>query len=290
MAQTVWAEEYLEIVVVCKRGSYEWKVIQEYKDHPLVKIVETKDIPNVYQAWNMGIKASRGEYITNANTDDRHQARSYEIMIAALDAMPHIDLVYHNQFITWKPNETYDQFIRKYPPGDLVGGREKGKPGVFAWPEYDRELLTKGCYIGPQPMWRASVHQLYGYFDEQFESAGDWDFWLRIARQDNFYHLGATLGLYLANPKGIELGDNKRAATEAQLVMEIHQEKDIEIKVQNKHLVRIQLGDRYILTNIDGLEKLIQHIRTQHLAVTQHIPSEDPWDDVRQVMEETQVK
>ena len=74
------------------------------------KIVLTEDVPTVYRAWNLGIKAAEGQYITNANADDRHHPLAYTLMAAILDARPDIDLVYHNQYITWEPNQTLKEF------------------------------------------------------------------------------------------------------------------------------------------------------------------------------------
>ena len=99
----------IEIVVVCQEGSEEHKSAQE-TEHPFLRIVTTKNIPTVYHAWNLGIRAASGKYITNANTDDRHHPDAYRIMADLLDARPDIDLVYHDCYITWK-DQTYEEFI-----------------------------------------------------------------------------------------------------------------------------------------------------------------------------------
>lgn len=260
MAQSLWMMQELEIVVICKKGSYEDRMVSKFENKERIKVVRTEGIPNVYEAWNLGIGVATGKYFTNANTDDRLMSDAYEIMANALDQMPHVDLVYANSFVTWKPNQTYDEFLAKYAPEDLVPGRQEKKPGVFAWPEYSRAGLTAGCYIGPHPMWRANVHQRHGLFDPMFESAGDWDFWLRIAQEDNFYHIGAVLGLYFANPKGVELGNSKRAAKEARLVIEKHQESSIGIHLVDSDTVRLQLGDKFIQSNIEELTRLVTRI------------------------------
>ena len=61
-------------------------------------------------------------------------------------------------------------------------------------------------------MWRRSLHNTYGYFREEFKSAGDYEFWLRIGKKEMFFRYPETLGLYYRNPEGIEHGsdDSKR--------------------------------------------------------------------------------
>jgi hypothetical protein len=69
-------------------------------------------------------------------------------------------------------------------------------------------------------MWRKDLHERYGYFDESFESAGDWDFWLRISRRERFLHLNEVLGLYLKSPQSIEHRDQKLSLAEFRIIQQ----------------------------------------------------------------------
>jgi GT2 family glycosyltransferase len=55
-------------------------------------------------------------------------------------------------------------------------------------------------------MWRKSLHEEFGGFDETLTVAGDWDFWLKIAGKYSFKHIPESLGLYYHNENGIEHG------------------------------------------------------------------------------------
>ena len=101
------------------------------------------------------IKAASGQYITNANTDDRHRKDALEVMASFLDKKPDIGLVYADVLVTQTENETFGQCTAR-----LASDRS---------PAYNRSLLTMNCFIGPQPMWRKSLHEKYGYFDETFQ-------------------------------------------------------------------------------------------------------------------------
>ncbi len=64
----------------------------------------------MYAAWNRGIRAATGRYITNANTDDRHAPHALERMAGVLDRRDDIALVYADLWITEIENETYGKF------------------------------------------------------------------------------------------------------------------------------------------------------------------------------------
>ena len=76
------------------------------------------------------------------------------------------------------------------------------RSGYKIRPEYRPEIMLSGCHMGPQAMWRKSLHEEIGYFDEVLESATDYEFWCRIATRYSMKHVPAFLGLYFDNPKG----------------------------------------------------------------------------------------
>ncbi len=188
-AQTI--AERLEIVVVDSGSQQnEWTIVREFQQrYDNIVYIRTGRRESIYTAWNRGIQAARGTYITNANTNDRHKRDAFERMVATLEARPDIALVYANAYMTRTENETFEAHT---PVAELN------------WPDFDRLELLRRCCIGPQPMWRKSMHATYGYFDESFEVAGDWEFWLRMAENESFLHLREFLGLYLSSPASAE--------------------------------------------------------------------------------------
>ena len=71
-------------------------------------------------------------------------------------------------------------------------------------------------------MWRKAVHDAHGYFDEKFESAGDWEFWLRISKTEKFLYFKEYLGLYLKSPTSIEHRDYQLSRREIQKIRRIY--------------------------------------------------------------------
>ncbi|MCX5681430.1 MAG: hypothetical protein NT079_04030, partial [Candidatus Omnitrophica bacterium] len=71
-------------------------------------------------------------------------------------------------------------------------------------PNASSALLLKGCFVGPQPMWRRSIHKSIGLFDESLDVVGDYEFWLRMSEKCKFKHINEYLGLYLHNHNSAE--------------------------------------------------------------------------------------
>lgn len=183
----------LEIIVIDSGSEQnERQVVLEYQaDHPNIVYVRTKR-ESIYQAWNRGVRLAQGDYITNANTDDRHKPEALEVLARALDNNPEVAVAYGDVLRTTVPNETF--------------ARNSARD-AFQWGEFSQEKLLAYCCIGPQPMWRCRIHDEIGYFDEQYKSAGDYDFWVRISEKYKLLHIDEILGLYLDNPQSLEHKD-----------------------------------------------------------------------------------
>jgi len=191
--------ERLEIVVVDSGSEQkEGDIVKDYqRSWPNIKYIRTEQRETVYKAWNRGIMASTGRYITNANTDDRHRHDAFEVMARALDNMPHIALVYGDVALTYNKTDSLESLKGKQIP-------------ILRWDDWDRLLLLQKCFIGPQPMWRREVHDLYGYFKDSLVSSGDYEFWLRISQTFDFYHIPEVLGLYLSRSDSVEKANPNR--------------------------------------------------------------------------------
>jgi GT2 family glycosyltransferase/cyclopropane fatty-acyl-phospholipid synthase-like methyltransferase len=211
VSQTLFEKGELEIVVV-NSGSPENEdaIIREFSDkYEHIKYIRTENREGIYTAWNRGIKASSGEYITNANTDDRHRRDALEIMAKHLDEMPEIDLVYADLYVTKIPNQKFD---------------EADKVNVIVREDFSVGMMLDGCQMGPQPMWRKSVHEKVGFFNDAYKSAGDYEFWLRMVFLNNskMFHIKDFLGLYLFNENGIELGNRPLSVYETGVIIDTY--------------------------------------------------------------------
>jgi glycosyltransferase involved in cell wall biosynthesis len=210
--QTLYHKGGLEIIVVISGSQQnEEAVVKDFEArYAHILSIKTEERETIYAAWNRGIKKARGEYITNANTDDRHRQDALEIMARVLDENPSVALVYGDQIITTKENETFTRCT---------------SAAFFQLPEFDRDILLHRQCIGPQPMWRKTLHEELGYFREEFTIAGDYEWWLRVSEKYPLKHIPELLGLYLWNPVGTEHSNQDVCQQESAAIRKYYMEK-----------------------------------------------------------------
>lgn len=203
VAQTLG--ERLEIIVVDSGSEQnEGAMVKRFMEkHPNIRYIRTEERERIYQAWNRGIHAARGKYITNANTDDRLRPDALEILAGELESNPKAALVYADFFITNTENEDFHTHTRT---------------GYSIKPDFAPDIMLDGCHMGPQPMWRRSLHDELGWFDESLVAAGDYDFWCRVAAKHPMLHVQEFLGLYLHNAAGICNSNSSRTGQETEQV------------------------------------------------------------------------
>ena len=198
--QSLFARGELEVVVVdsCSPGD-EARIVRRYIErYPgRVRLLRTREREGVYMAWNRAARAARGDYLTNANTDDRHHPDALERLADVLDREAETGLVYARSLVTHDVGADFASATHS---------------GLLAWPRFERERLLHGCFIGPHPMWRKSVHAKVGWFDQRFVVAADYELWMRIAECFDVTLVEAYLGLYAVREDSIE-HDNRDACT-----------------------------------------------------------------------------
>jgi glycosyltransferase involved in cell wall biosynthesis/Tfp pilus assembly protein PilF len=192
-AQTI--ADKLEIIVVdTGSGQNEHAVVEEFqKSYSNIRYIRVENRETVYQAWNRGLRAAHGKYITNANTDDRHKRDALEKLVDILEKRPDMVLAYGDCFITRVENEQFEKFT---------------PAGKYNWPDFSRNSLLNACIVGPQPVWRRSLHNEFGYFDENYRCGADYEFWLRISERYNFIHIREYLGLFYENKNTVSMKGN----------------------------------------------------------------------------------
>ncbi|GFO68498.1 hypothetical protein GMLC_20770 [Geomonas limicola] len=180
-AQTI--ADRLEIIVI-DSGSPENEaaIVAEFQGrYQNIRYLRTERRETVYQAWNRGLRMATGEFVCNANTDDRLRPDAYQVLVQALREHPECVLAYPNHQVTRRENLRFG---------------EQEPDGLQTWSSCDRFSLLELCCIGPFPLWRRSLHEEIGYFDERYQSAADFEFWLRAAASHRFLHVPEYLGLY----------------------------------------------------------------------------------------------
>ncbi len=186
--QTIFKECELIIINANSAGNEEPIIRRYIQLYPNIVYERIPCDPGLYAVWNYAIKKANADLITNANIDDRRNPKSLEIHAHALEEDHSIDLVYSNVYLTLSANETF----------------EKNSNYALMQPDEFLPERMYQCLPGPQPMWRKSLHSTYGFFDETFFSAGDFEFWNRLASQGvSLKKVPGISGLFYHNPHGL---------------------------------------------------------------------------------------
>ncbi len=198
------------IIINANSPENEDPVIEEYMekyDNILYKKLD-KD-PGIYGVWNLGIEMATGEYISNANLDDRRSPLHVEFHALELARNPDIDLVYAESYVTGQDNENY------------ITNSSEGR--VYPIADFSNENMIK-CLPGCMPVWRKSMHDSAGLFESDYRYAGDWEMWLRAVRNGStFRRLPGVHGMYYMNPDGLSTSpenEKVRFAEEKQIFWE----------------------------------------------------------------------
>lgn len=231
LSQTI--VDKLEIIIV-NSGSQQNEdlIINEYlSTHSNIKYIKTKERETVYKAWSRGIKHSHGEFITNANTDDRLKKNAYEILCDFLLQNKDYALVYADQFLSAIENETYEQARQNK---------------IIKFPDYSHVYMLERCIIGSQPMWRSSLHFKDNlWFDEKYEVSGDHAFELQVSEKYQIYHINKCLGVFYKSPNKTnkETENSERTRKEVEEVTTTHTLNFIN-SASSEELITIQNNNR----------------------------------------------
>jgi len=157
----------------------ELAIIVEYlPTFDFVRHIIIPERETLYRTWNRGIQLSEGEYITVWNVDDVRFPDSIIRQAEALDKNPGAAIAY----------------------GDIWVSRDYGVCGTVKTnvpTDNVKKFFFKFYGMSCFQMWRKSVHESIGYYDEQFKCSADFDFQIRAALHFPFVKIDELLGIYL---------------------------------------------------------------------------------------------
>lgn len=187
--QTIFNECELVIINAASPENEEQYInpfLQKYKN---IKYFRLDTDPGIYAVWNLAIESSTAPYITNANLDDSKATWCIEEQAFVLDQHPHIDLVYGETLETFNELETFNR---------------NSATQSFPCLDFSLENLVKVNSPHSSPMWRRTMHEKYGHFNADFKYCGDYEMWIRAAKQGSiFKKINSKLSLYYRNKNGL---------------------------------------------------------------------------------------
>lgn len=174
--------ELIEVLLLHNAPSEgELKIID--RNLPLFDFVRHLIIENrepLYTTWNRGILMAKGKYIAIWNVDDVRFPESILQQAKALDDNPQAAIAYGDIWLSREYAVYHTNTKRTYSPDN---NRNKD--------------LFKAYHISCFQMWRKSIHEKIGYYDEQFFCSADFDFQIRAAIHFPLVKTDEILGVYL---------------------------------------------------------------------------------------------
>jgi glycosyltransferase involved in cell wall biosynthesis len=147
-----------------------------------VRYLVTNPVEPLGVSWNRCIRESSGEYLTIWNSDDLRTPSSIEKQAGYLDLHPDAGIVSGNYTV-----------VDRFPSatGTMVN-----------FSTYPYGKLSTGYYFGPFIMFRKSLLDRAGLFDEQFRCANDFDLAMRLLQHGRAHILPDNLGYFLDTGDG----------------------------------------------------------------------------------------
>ena len=190
----------------------EVKLVEEYNEqYDNILHIKVEGVDPIGTSMNRCIEYATGDYLCIWNVDDLRTPDSIEVMAKALDENPDVDFVYGNYIIVPKFGSTEGQYVD-----------ETGREGE----------LTTGMILGPYFMFRKSLLEKSGVFDEQLIQGADYDLALRLAFNAIGLHLPINLGYYLNEGLGQSTKPDSKQPIERTVI-----ELRYNIRVLEPHLV-----------------------------------------------------
>jgi hypothetical protein len=173
------------IFINCQNLGNERSIYSQFmNDHDNVTSIEIEEYTTLYESWNRGIQSSKSDFLCNANVDDMWHPTYLEKCSDFL--IQNSDFACVNSFV--------------------LGTEAPNQHDHLTWHSHYRHIA--GTYpntsAGPCPLWRRSLHDEYGLF-EDYLVIGDacmWESWL--AGGERFGCIEEDLVLYFINYGSLE--------------------------------------------------------------------------------------
>ncbi len=176
----------------------EVKLVEDYNEqYNNILHIKVEGVDPIGTSMNRCIEYATGDYLCIWNVDDLRTPDSIEVMAKALDDNPDVDFVYGNYTIVPNFGGTQGQYVDET-------GRE--------------DELTTGMILGPFFMFRKSLIEKSGIFDEQLIQGADYDLALRLAFNGKGLHLPVNLGYYLNEGLGQSTKPNSKQPIERTVI------------------------------------------------------------------------
>ena len=144
-----------------------------YPQNRIVKIFESKENIGAVKSYNIGFKNATGKYCMYLVGDDYLLPNAISEMVYVLENKK-VDVVYADMFVV----DNNGRILQKLSKPD--------------WSF--KKCLADWFHLGVCRLYKRELHNRFGYYDEKYRNAHDYDMFLRFAMGEaKFYHLRKVL-------------------------------------------------------------------------------------------------
>jgi len=172
---------YLEVIVLDSGSNQgEARVVEHLKGkyHRLRYLRSARE--HRYATLNRGIKPARGRYLFLMDSQNRLRPNALEHLVNYLDAHPEVAMVWGDDELARNPEVA----LTENPKTRLVVSQAK-----------DGNDLLGNRMFSSHILWRSILHHRIGMFNSSFDSAGDYEFALRVACYYPVHYVPVSVGI-----------------------------------------------------------------------------------------------
>jgi len=167
------------------------QILDEYtKRDKRIRVIHQKNI-GLTKSLNKALKLAQGKYIARIDADDIAYKSRFKKQVDFLEKHPKVGLVGSYVDVIDEKRKTIGQLI--YPTSDK---------------KIKKELIKKNPFCHPSVMFRKEVTEKVGAYNEDFGTAQDYDFWMRISKHYQVANLSKVLGAWRLRKKAITFQKN----------------------------------------------------------------------------------
>ena len=255
---SVLAQDYpnFEVVVTDNQSTDDTlEVLKAYENDARVRVNVNPTNIHITPNINAGVRLCRGEYVVILSADDFLLPGHMRRLVEMAETHPELGVIYGNAYYADAAGAPYlVRNVLGQVPGDYIGGRNE-----FPW-------LMLVCYVCmPTILFRRTLFEAHGLFDERVRIACDWEICFRYAAA------GEQFG-YVSTPVAdVRMHDNQHSTVDY-----IHSEDLTEtLDLMERYLTKENLGGyhgyelRIRRSLLDRVERLTGGPKPENPAVSE---------------------
>lgn len=179
------------------------EILREYEKDPRVRlIVNPTNSGNTFKNWNAGARASSGEFLWIAESDDYADARFLETLVARMERAPSVGLAYCRSFMIGDRGDilgTDDELNEKYFAKHWAEDYQAiGKDEIVNFLVFRNTIPNASAVV-----MRREYFERIGFAAEDFTLAGDWHTWVRLLQVSDISYYAKPLNYFRCHESSI---------------------------------------------------------------------------------------